>query len=348
MFLATWRWRRRGQILAGRGTAYIIDEDAISWQHEEKESVLAEIRKGFARTLLVPGPDALDEAWHWQADSQSAPRWDENVDRLVRSFWAVHYNDDQVTKNALFTWAPWPAAMAFGARATARRRGLALHVRQRTSHGAGANAQFCVTDPAHDFQRGRRPEPLRDLAPGHAVRELDGQLALAFELLPGSQPRSVRAPRHNAASRPVLLLVVRTTRGHIGAISMDLKQAEPVPVHVPGSLADSVLPPGPHVMPTAEWRLTSAAEPVPELPWQAFPAAAEEIADWVIAQHHKHPGHLVLIATRIPQELAIGLGIQLGQRRNWPPQAYPLYYANRQLVITDLRLGSESVPTERS
>jgi hypothetical protein len=343
MSFATWRWRRRGQILTERGTAYVIDEVAIPWQHEEKESVLAEIRKGFARTLLVPGPNALDEAWQWQVDSESAARWDENVDGLVRSFWAVHYNDDQVTKNALFTWAPWPVAVAFGARATARRRGLALHVRQRTSHGAGANARLQVTDPAYDFQRGQHLEPLSDLTPDHAVQELYGQLTLNFEPLTSTHRREPAGH-----GRQVLLLIIRTTHGHIGDISMDLTQADPVAVHVPGLLADPVLPNGPHPVPVAEWRLTSATKPTPELPWKAFPSAAEEIADWIITQHRKHPGHLVLIAARIPQELAIGLGIQLGQRQNWPRQAYPVYYANRRLVVTDLLLGSESVPLERS
>lgn len=176
------RWRARGQILGQRGTAYVIDEVAMPWQHEEKESVLADIRAGFARTLVVPGPGALDQAWQWQADAESASRWDENVDRLVRAFWAVHYNDDQVTRNALFTWAPWPVAVAFGVRATARRRGLVLHVRQRPSYGTtGANTELRLTDPAHDFLRGTRHPALDEAAPEHTVTCLQGQLTLTIE-----------------------------------------------------------------------------------------------------------------------------------------------------------------------
>lgn len=89
--------------------------------------------------LRVPGPTALDENWRWRADAVGAPQSDARADQHVHSFWAVRYNDDQVTRNALFTWAPWPVAMAFGARATARSRGLVLNVRQRPSHTAGVD-----------------------------------------------------------------------------------------------------------------------------------------------------------------------------------------------------------------
>ncbi len=92
----------------------------------------------------------------------------------------------------------------------------------------------------------------------------------------------------------------------------------------------------------------------PELPWQAFPAAAESIADWVVAQATAHPGRVVLLATRIPQELAVGLGVQLGQRswdrtggQRWPQQVYPVLYACDSLVIPDLQLGAGSVPSQR-
>jgi len=153
------RWRMRGQILSERSTAYIIDEVAIPWLHEEKESVFADIRAGFARTLLVPSPDALGDSWQWKADARPAPHWDDKVDQLVRSFWTVHYNDDQITRNALFTWAPWPVAMAFAARATAHRRGLVLNVMQRPSYwAAGPRHQLALTDPPHDFLTSRRQD----------------------------------------------------------------------------------------------------------------------------------------------------------------------------------------------
>ena len=354
--IGAWRWRRRGEVLSERGTAYVIDEVAASWQHEEKESVLTDIRAGFARTLLVPGPGALDEAWDWQADGDSAARWDENVDRLVRSFWAVHYNDDQITRNALYTWAPWPVAMAFGARATALRRGLVLHVRQRPSYGAaGPRTELCLTEPAHDFLRTTPSVPLAESAPEHAVRCLPGQVMVTIETLPDQD--ASRRPRTSAAryakspgsaARPVLLLVIRTIAEKIGDIPLDLTDAPPVTIQVAARLARTILPTGNRPVTVAEWRLDSAVTPNPPLPWRAFPAAVGQLADWIIAESAARPDHVVLIASRMPQELAVGLGIQLAQLgHKWPRHAYPVYYA-RGLVVPYLRLGAESVPTQRS
>jgi hypothetical protein len=350
------RWRRRTQVLTGRGTAYVIDEVAIPWQHEEKESVFADIRAGFARTLLVPGPGALGDSWQWQTTAEAAARWDDNVDRLVRSFWAVHYNDDQVTSNALFTWAPWPVAMAFSARATARRRGLVLHVRQRPSYGAtGPQTRLLLTDPAHDYLRTTRPAPLEVTAPRHSVAHLHAELTLTIDSLiaphsaqtqhPIRQKAPARTPGAAGRAGPVLLLLIRTTHDAIGPIPLDLATATPVTVHS----ACPALPTGTRKVQAAEWRLDSPVSPVPQLPWPAFPAAAESIADWITEKSAEHPDHIVLIAARLPQELAVGLGIQLGQlRRDWPRHAYPLHYAHGRLVIPDLSLGADSVPAERT
>jgi hypothetical protein len=110
-----------------------------------------------------------------------------------------------------------------------------------------------------------------------------------------------------------------------------------------------VITAGTHIVPVAEWRLDSEIEPVPQLPWEAFPAAAERIADWIAEQAYSYPDHAVLLAARIPQELAVGLGIQLGQRANaWPRHMYPVFYAHQRLVVPQLLLGAESVPTERA
>jgi hypothetical protein len=118
---------------------------------------------------------------------------------------------------------------------------------------------------------------------------------------------------------------------------------------VSGGLAGSVIPDGTHTIPVAEWRLSTADRPAPQVPWEAFPAVAETIAEWVTLEASARPGHVVLLAARIPQELAVGLGIQLGQRtRTWPHRVYPVYFAGGQLVIPELMLGAESVPAERA
>lgn len=53
-----------------------------------------------------------------------------------------------------------------------------------------------------------------------------------------------------------------------------------------------------------------------QVPWKADPAVAEAIADWIADQAESHPGHVLLLAARMPQDIAMGLGIQLGQRES--------------------------------
>ena len=191
-----WYWGQK--VRAERGTAYVIEEQAIAWRHEDKQWVLDQLAGEFATVLRVPGPEALGERWRWQADERGALEWDRRTDQLVYSFWAVHYNDDQVTRNAVFVWAPWPVAMAFGARVT------------------------------------------------------------------------------------------------------------------------------------------------------EFPATAEAIAGWVVSQAAKHRDHVLLLAARMPQEIAVGLGIQLGQRQpDWPQRLYPVHFVGGELVVPDLDLGRHSVPPEQ-
>jgi hypothetical protein len=379
LIVAAWRWRRRGAMLDDRGTAYVIEEQAIGWQHEEKASVLADIGAQFASVLRVPGPEGLGERWRWQADDQGAPCWDRHTDELVRSFWAVHFNDDQVTRNALFIWAPWPVAMAFGARATARRRGLVLHVRQRPSYGAGGpRQQLRPSDGAHDFLRDKTPRPLNAAAPAHAVMYTKENLTVTIRAL-RTEPAETRAssagaggrgaqaargshaepagtgdtPATGAAAGPaLLLLLVRLVQGPIGPIPLDLRAAADVTLSISASLAGRVIPTGTHTIPVAEWRLAPASpagQAAAHVPWDAFPAAAECIAGWVVEQAAAHPGHTVLLATRIPQELPVGLGIQLGQRsQDWPRDMYPVYFESGRLVVPDLQLGAESVRAERA
>jgi hypothetical protein len=75
---------------------------------------------------------------------------------------------------------------------------------------------------------------------------------------------------------------------------------------------------------------------------------AESIADWVEQRAAEHPGRVILLAARMPQEIAVGLGVQLGQRSaRWPRRVYPVHYASERFVVLDLDLGRDSVPAER-
>jgi hypothetical protein len=280
----------------------------------------------------------------------------------------VHYNDDQITRNAVFIWAPWPVAMAFGARATARRRGLVLHVRQRPSYGAtGPHHRPRLTDSAHDFLRYDRLPSLDDVAPRHqpAVAGTRVPLTIVSLSVPhldehghrGRHPGTGKNRPDNRNNGDGLLLIVRVIHGPIGSIPVELAEAGPVTVSVSSSLAEHVIPTGTRTIQVVKWRLDpreTGTDRVPELPWPAFPAAAEAIADWVIAQAIAHSARVVLLATRIPQELAVGLGVQLGQRswerrpgQQWPQLVYPVFHTGTQLVVPDLRLGAGSVPSQR-
>ena len=353
---AAWRWHERGVILSERGTAYLIEERATAWWHEEKATVLAAIGSGFASVLRVPGPTALDENWRWQADAVGAPQWDARTDQLVHSFRAVHYNDDQITRNALFTWAPWPVAMAFGARATARSRGLVLNVRQRPSYTAGVDRhELRLTDVAHDFLRGRELPPLSQAAPRHAIASLSGTLSVTIEpLVAANATLPVRPSGHggrrtgDSQAPRLLVLVIRVVVGPIGPIGLDLSKAPPVTLRAPSSLVGPVLQAGQHSVPVAEWRLDCEVRPRQQVPWAAFPCVADSIADWVVEQSRQHEADVVVLAARMPQELAVGLGVHLGQRPYiWPWRMYAAFRGQGDLVVPDLRLGAESVPVER-
>jgi len=364
---AAWRWHERGVILSERGTAYLVEEHATAWWQEEKASVLAAIGAGFASVLRVPGPTALDETWHWQADAVGAPQWDARTDQLVHSFRAVHYNDDQITRNALFTWAPWPVAMAFGARATARSRGLVLNVRQRPSYTAGPDRhELRLTDEAHDFVRGRQLLALNETSPGHTVTSLTGELRVTIEPLtaanatlpahPSSQATRSGGDRLGPAGGSgigpeprLLMLLIRVVVGPIGPVGLDLAAVPAVTLRAPASLIGTVLPAGTGSVPVAEWRLEYRGRPRQRLAWQAFPWVADSIADWVVGQAAAHGSDVIVLAARLPQELAVGLGVQLGQRpHSWPWRMYPAFFDQGQLVIPELQLGAESVPPQRS
>jgi hypothetical protein len=172
------------------------------------------------------------------------------------------------------------------------------------------------------------------------------------------QPGRHPGGRTRDSAEGLLVLIVRVIHGPVGPIPVELAKTEPFAIGVSPSLAGSVIPTGTRVVPAVEWRLDSrerGAARVPDLPWPAFPAAAEAIADWVVAQAAAHSARVVLLATRIPQELAVGLGVQLGQRswdrtggQQWPQQVYPLFHNGTRLVVPDLRLGADSVPSHRS
>ncbi len=287
---AAWRWHERGVILSERGTAYLVEEHATAWWHEEKATVLAAIG--------------------------------------------------------------WRSA----ARATARSRGLLLNVRQRPSYTAGPDRhELRLTDVAHDFVRGRELPPLSQTAPWHAVASLSGTLSVTIEpLVADNATLPVRPSGHGsrrAGPGPaprLLILVIRVVVGPIGPIGLDLGKTPPITLRAPSSLVGPVLPAGQQSVPVAEWRLDCDVRPRQQVPWAAFPNVADAVAEWVVEQSRQHEPDVVVLAARMPQELAVGLGVHLGQRPYiWPWRMYPAFRGQGDLVVPDLRLGAESVPVQR-
>jgi hypothetical protein len=368
LVLAAWWWHIQETVRGEHGTAYVIDERAALWRREEKTAVLAEVSSGFAAALMVPGPRELGEDWEWAADAGHAAHWDRRIDQLVNSFWALHYNDSKVTRNAVFVWAPWAVAMAFGARATARSRGLVLHVRQRPSYGAaGPHRLPRLDDGAHDFRGTENLAALRDICPRHEPVEIPGTLTITFEPMgaPGGEARrsghhAGRSTGPRAKDADMLLLIVRVTHGPVGPITMDLTGTEPFTLAISPNLAGHAIPAGTHEVSTVELRLGAGnadQKSMPELAWEAFPSAASVIAGWIARQAVEHKAPTVLLAARMPQELAVGLGIQLtqrswarGDRERWPRHLYPVVQVSGsdQLAVPDLQLGSAAVPSHRA
>ena len=259
--------------------------------------------------------------------------------------------------------------MAFGARASARDRNIPLQVRQRPSNAGGRLRRPTLADEAHDFLDTDNVRPLRLVAPSLVAAHLPGEVTVTVRPL-GEPDRDHGGQRRAGGHRPpvrdnphsLLLLVVRITHGPLGPLDLDIDRTAPFALEVAVSLAGQLLPPGPpQRIPVAEWRLAAlGADPgqAPgELPWAAFPSAAAEIAGWVAEQAAAHQAEVVLLATRMPQELGVGLGIQARQRSwdhaagpRWPERVYPAIYAgdDRRLIVPALRLGADSVPSQRA
>ena len=219
-----------------------------------------------------------------------------------------------------------------------------------------------LEDGAHDFLRGRKLLSLPAAAPRHKLVQPGGMVTVTIEPipdpgatrhpaireLPGRKPQHAPAAAGSIphAAQGALLLLVRFVREDIGPIPLDIGQAGEISLHVSASLGSAEIPAGKRHVPVAEWRLT--ADDGTQVPWPAFPAVAEALADWVQQQAAAHPDHTILLAARMPQEIAVGLGIQLGQRSaSWPLRVYPVHYTGECLVVPDLDLGRGSVPAER-
>lgn len=343
-------WRRRNALQRRRGTAYIVKEEGGDWTRDESEWFLSDLRRRFARTLWVPGPDKLGRRWAWPLDG-GAGDWDGKVDELVRSFHATRYNDDQQTANALFVWAHWSVAVAFGARSVRGQRDLVLDVRQRPSHGRmGELRPADWSQPPHRFRRGDSVPAILDLVPGAELRELRWPARVVIS----PRPSAPAGRPSDQEARPIRVLLARLIPRSWGPLpdvtagrSAKADQQEAPPEDVLVRLEDAAGLCGPRDFTTTieELRCLAPESHKGRFPWPAFPSLARVVTDWLARQAAADDNAVLLLGMLVPPEVALGLGIVAGQAdgREWPERLWPIVHVGvnggYELVVPRLDLG---------
>ena len=332
--------RGRDRMIVRNGTAYIIQEQARFWDDDQAARFRAGIRRQFARVIQVPGPVEADRSWDWSLDGD-ARQWDAKADELVRAFRALNIDATRSGTNApagVFLWAYWPVAAAFGMRATAADRALALDVWQRPSH-----ARAGEVDPAIWSQR-----PLRFLPATGAGAEgltFSEHLWSAASLELSRIASTRRAPRRTAAARKTSVLLLRFSSAPWGPLPAVTEAPPPDPLTLSLRFAADDLAQGTFPADIHELRCVPANAPSgPQFPWSAFPALAAEASTWIEHKAKELDGHTLLLGTLVPQEVGLGLGILAGQesrRASWPDHLWPIVRDARDgsLVIPHLNLG---------
>lgn len=319
LYWGGWLWTRRGVILARHGTAYIVDELAQTWTYEEKRNFVSEIGTEFASVLKVPGPADLGQDWRWPL-GDGAENWGDKVNELVRALWAVNFNDDQATHNALFVWAWWPVAIALGARATSGRRGFVLRIRQRPSSGReGALGAGGWRQDPHVFVRDPRLETVGGEQPARRAR-------LTITPRPG-------LPQSPEAATPVTVLLVRMTRGPWGPVTSSPEApAEPIEFDIDDAAGIGI--DGTCDADLLEWRCLAPDNASHE--WRTYPALAQSAVQWISDKHATLKG-TVLVGMLIPQEIAVGIGVSVAHtpETTWPAHLWPIQYKTPAPVKPD-------------
>jgi hypothetical protein len=324
-----WRsWHKRDWLLAERGTAYMVDSPAEGWTPEEKTLFLAGARTEMAHVIHVLGPTGLT-SWRWPLGA-GAERWSDAVDDLVLSFRSVWANDDRATADSLVCWAQFPVAVAWTSRACVADRSLQLAVRQRPTRGRAGRIEVPAWDQGvHTFDTPTADPPAAGTTgdPTRPVRQ--AHLDIVGEPTPTGDASGER-PR---------ILLVRLHDKDWDTVGLD--GDAPVDLHVVNSTGRP-LGLGP-LAEFHEWR--RLPDPGPMHPWRDYPALVAQICDWIAAT--AHPTGPNLIGVLVPQEIGLGIGINVSRRSSgeWPANLWPLVKPSRHvpLTIPGLDLGFDSL-----
>jgi hypothetical protein len=334
----------RERLLNRNGTAYIIQEEAREWSHDESRGFLASAERQFARVIRVPGPGRLAGPWDWPL-SDGAQYWDGKLTELVRSFQALHYDDDPNTPNGIFLWAWWPVSLALGMRVSAADRGLVLNIWQRPSRGrAGRLMPAPWAQRPHRFVHSATAASAAALAPECAPRELTWPARLTII------QRHTRNAFGAAASSKVTVMLIRLGRQEWGPIPAT--PAEPSPGKIiPLTMEDAagLRVAGTFTCNIHEFRLTPASGES-FFSWPTFPSLVQMASAWLRRKAADAKDHTVLLGTVMPPETAVGLGIDAGQvdQSGWPAQLWPVVYAKSSgtMIVPNLNLGTTALARE--
>jgi hypothetical protein len=326
----------RERMLRDNGTVYIVQEPSDGWASDQARDFLIAARRRFARTIVVPGPGRLTGPWDWPLDD-GARHWDQKVTELTRSFKALHLDDDPQSPNGIFMWASWAVAVSFAARICAADRELVLDVWQRPSAGRASELKaISWGQGAHRFPAGRSPASTFQLAPECAPRQYTWAATV-------TTTARVRKENGLAEDPRVSVLLLRLGRQSWGPLRASGGPSGPhrVSLHLEDA-AGLGLP--------ARFRVhiheLRALPPAGQLhfPWQAFPSLVSSAAQWIQSTATRLDGHVLLLGSVVPPEVALGLGITAA-RAEWPATLWPIVYqvGGGALVIPRLELGSNAL-----
>lgn len=317
-------WWFRNTLLHRRGTAYLIEELSPDWDPEDRRAFKAAVRSQFSAIQEVLGPGRLRNEQVWTFDDRGCQLWDERLTDLVHSFRALHANDDPTTDNALYMWAPWSVALAFGLRTVGRHRGVHLHVRHRPSYGRLGEAQ-----------------PVGFMHAGISFRDTDA-LRTPLTGIVTQRERSVRlcADPGGAATSVTVLLVRTSDRPYASLPAAAGCRISKMAVRDGAGLG---LPRRQKVT-VREWVYRPQNR---FIPWREYQSVAFAAAEWIRdCSAAAEPNAIILLGTLLPQEIGVGIGIVAAAMPGWPPRLWPLMYdaKDEALVIVRLNLGRDGAP----
>lgn len=319
-------WRKRNRLRRERGTAYVVDSPARGWTSEEKDAFLNGARTEMASVVTVPGPTGMT-SWGWPL-GPGAERWSDAVDDLVLSFRSVWANDDRSTTDCVVCWAPHPVAIAWTARAYAAERGLTLRFRQRPTRGRAGRIDV------PDWNQGVLSFDSRVVAPAVGYT-----CALRIAHLRVGEDAGVGGRGDHPKPR---VLLIRLHGGDWAGVPLD--EETPVNLRIENGTGEAL-----RLGSEAdfhEWRYLLG--PGQMHPWSDYPLLVSQICDWIAET--AHPTGTNLIGMLVPQEIGLGIGINVSRRTEseWPRHLWPLVKFSREqpLTIPGLDLGFDSLHRE--